>query len=73
LHTFEVDLGHVIRLRERIPAGVTVVAESGIGKHEDVVRLRGEGIEAMLVGESLMRQSDVQTAVRRLLTGESSA
>jgi indole-3-glycerol phosphate synthase len=71
LHTFEVDLGHVIRLRERIPAGVTVVAESGIGRHEDVVRLRGEGIEAMLVGESLMRQSDVRAAVRRLLTGES--
>jgi indole-3-glycerol phosphate synthase len=71
LHTFELDLGHVIRLRSEIPKDVTLVAESGIFTHEDVVRLHTAGIDAMLVGESLMRQEDVQLAVRKLLTGAS--
>jgi indole-3-glycerol phosphate synthase len=67
LNTFAVDLEHVIRLRPHIPADVTVVAESGIFTHNDVKLLRSAGIDAMLVGESLMRQGDVRHAVINLL------
>jgi indole-3-glycerol phosphate synthase len=48
-----------------------LVAESGIQSREDVVRLQDAGVEAMLVGESLMRETDIGAAVDRLLgTGE---
>lgn len=67
LNTFAVDLEHVIRLRPNIPSDVTVVAESGIFTHDDVKLLRTAGIDAMLVGESLMRQGDVRHAVINLL------
>jgi indole-3-glycerol phosphate synthase len=67
LHTFAVDLDHVIRMRSRIPSHISVVAESGIFSNADVRRLHSAGIEAMLVGESLMRQNDVKQAVVQLL------
>jgi len=46
-----------------------VVAESGIFVHEDCRRLARAGIQAFLVGESLMRQPNVEKATRALLTG----
>ncbi|RMF44588.1 MAG: indole-3-glycerol phosphate synthase TrpC [Planctomycetota bacterium] len=67
LDTFEVDLQHTIRLRPQIPAETIVVSESGIHCREDVQLLQDHGVQAMLVGESLVRQSDVASAVRRLL------
>jgi indole-3-glycerol phosphate synthase len=67
LKTFAVDLEHVIRLRSQIPSSVTLVAESGIFHHEDVRRLDEAGIDAILVGESLMRQPDVRLAVKQLM------
>jgi indole-3-glycerol phosphate synthase len=67
LNTFAVDLGHVIRMRSQIPDDVTLVAESGIFTHEDVRRLAESRIDAILVGESLMRQSDVRQAVVHLM------
>jgi indole-3-glycerol phosphate synthase len=67
LKTFEVDLNHVINLRQEIPADRLLVAESGIKTNEDVKLLRSAGINAMLVGESLMRQADIAEAVRSLL------
>ena len=67
LRTFEVDLGHTIRMRKQIPAECVVVGESGIHTHEDVKRLADAGVDALLVGESLMRQSDIVAAVRNLL------
>jgi indole-3-glycerol phosphate synthase len=67
LRTFRTDLDHVLRLRERIPADRVVVAESGIQSRADVLRLEGAGIAAMLVGESLMRASDIGAAVDALL------
>ena len=44
------------------------MAESGIGTPEDVAMLAGEGVAAMLVGESLMRQADIGAAVENLLS-----
>lgn len=67
LRTFEVDLEHVIRLRESVPADCVLVAESGIRTREDVLRLEEAGIQAMLVGESLMAAPDVGEAVDHLL------
>lgn len=67
LRTFEVDLHHTIRMREKIPTDRLLVAESGIGENSEVELLHNAGIDAILVGESLMRQSDVQAAVRKLL------
>lgn len=54
LRTFEVDLGHSISLRPRLPAGALAVAESGIVARADVVRLQAAGFDAFLVGESLL-------------------
>jgi len=67
LRTFEVDLEHVIRLRSSVPADCVLVAESGIRTRDDVLRLEAAGIQAMLVGESLMTAPDVGDAVDRLL------
>lgn len=67
LHTFEVDLEHTLRLRGQIPADRAVVGESGIRTREDVERLEAAGVTAMLVGETLIGQSDIGAAVDRLL------
>lgn len=67
LHTFSVDLEHVVRLRTQIPDDVVVVAESGIFTAADVHMIHKANIQAMLVGESLMRQSDIKQAVISLL------
>ena len=69
LHTFEVDLEHCIRLHEQAPDDIVFVGESGIKTYEDAERLRTAGIDAMLVGESLMRQTDIGAAVEALLRG----
>lgn len=67
LHTFEVDLQHTIRLRESIPADCVLVGESGIRSREDAALLERAGVDAMLVGETLMRQPDIGEAVLELL------
>jgi indole-3-glycerol phosphate synthase len=67
LRTFEVDLEHTIRLRRDIPDDCVLVGESGIAARADVERLEAAGVDAILVGESLMRQSDIGAAVRALL------
>lgn len=67
LRTFEVDLGTTERLADRIPAGIVKVGESGIHTPEDLDRLAHAGVNAVLVGESLMRQTDRAEAVRKLL------
>lgn len=70
LKTFEVSFETAIRLKPGIPADRIAVAESGIGTHADVLRLREHGLDTILVGESLMRQSDVTAATRALLFGD---
>ncbi len=67
LHTFEVDLEHAIHLRQRVPDECVLVGESGIKTREDVRRLEAAGVDAILVGESLMREPDIGAAVDRLL------
>jgi len=67
LRTFVTDLAVTEQLAARIPAGRLLVTESGIATPADVARLSAAGAGAMLVGESLMRQSDVASAARALL------
>jgi indole-3-glycerol phosphate synthase len=67
LRTFVTDLAVTERLAARIPPGRLLVTESGIGTPVDVARLAAAGAAAMLVGESLMRQTDVAAATRALL------
>jgi indole-3-glycerol phosphate synthase len=67
LRTMTTDLGHVLRLRERVPDDVVLVAESGIKTWADVERLAAAGIGAMLVGESLLKQPDPGRAAATLL------
>ncbi|WP_217921062.1 indole-3-glycerol phosphate synthase TrpC [Miltoncostaea oceani] len=67
LHSLEVDLDTTFRLLADVPAGTVVVAESGITRHDDVERLERAGVDAILVGEALMRADDPVRAVRELL------
>ena len=73
LNTFEVDLGHVVRMRNQIPKEITLVGESGIASRTDATYLQDNHIDAMLVGESLMRKADIEKAVRELLGRTSQA
>ncbi|HVO62041.1 MAG TPA: indole-3-glycerol phosphate synthase TrpC [Terriglobales bacterium] len=67
LRTFEVDLNTAARLGELIPKDVFGVAESGIHSGQDISRLRAEGYQAFLVGESLMKAERPGQALRTLL------
>lgn len=67
LRTFEVDLDVTRRLARHAPANALLVSESGIGTPDDVVEVCLSGARAILVGESLMRQPDVEAATRALL------
>jgi indole-3-glycerol phosphate synthase len=67
LRTFAVDLSTARRLRERIVPGTAVVAESGYRTADDLAACAAAGIDAVLVGEALMRDGDPASAVRKLL------
>ncbi|MBT4098481.1 MAG: indole-3-glycerol phosphate synthase TrpC [Gemmatimonadetes bacterium] len=67
LRTFDTTLETTFELRQFVPEGVTLVSESGIRDHDDVRQLSEAGIDAILVGESLMRAEDIGVAVQQLL------
>ncbi len=67
LRSFQTDLEHTLRLRERIPDECVLVSESGIRTREDVLRLADAGVDAILVGETLMASGDIGAAADRLL------
>jgi indole-3-glycerol phosphate synthase len=67
LHSLEVDLATTFHLLADVPAGTVVVAESGITERGHVEELEDAGIDAILVGEALMRADDPGRAIRELL------
>jgi indole-3-glycerol phosphate synthase len=69
LRTFETRLDQTLRLREAIPGDRCVVSESGIKTHADLARLEAAGVDAVLVGESLMRAGDIGSALDELRAG----
>lgn len=69
LRDFSVELERTEALMDDVPAGVTVVSESGIASAEQVRRLGERGVQAVLVGESLMRAADPAAALRELRAG----
>lgn len=69
LKRFVTDIGTTERLAPLAPEGTLLVAESGINTHADLEKLAGCGARTFLVGESLMREADVEAATRALLTG----
>ncbi len=70
LKTLSVDLATTEALAARVPAGRMLVAESGLNSKADLDRMAQCGARCFLVGESLMRQPDVEAATRLLLTGK---
>jgi len=70
LKTFEVDLATTEALAEEIPSDAVAISESGIKTADDVRRVRAAGINAVLVGETLMRAKNVPEKIRELLLKE---
>jgi indole-3-glycerol phosphate synthase len=69
LKTFTVDLGTTARLRKLLPPGIVTVAESGIKSPADIRVLADLGVDAVLVGESLMRAPDKKKFLETLRGG----
>jgi indole-3-glycerol phosphate synthase len=66
LTTLEVDTRRTFELLERVPDGVAVVAESGFSSRAELDELERAGVDAVLIGEALMRSRDIEAAVRAL-------
>jgi indole-3-glycerol phosphate synthase len=69
LATLEVDPATVEKVRASVPDGVTMVGESGVSSRADVQAMESAGMDAVLVGEVLMRARDPEAKVRELLGG----
>lgn len=68
LKTLAVDIQTAHDLAAMIPPSALAVAESGIATNDDIKALQNSGYSAFLVGESLMRQENIEEAVKKLLT-----
>jgi indole-3-glycerol phosphate synthase len=67
LRTFEVDIATTERLRPLVPAGCTLIAESGIFTRDDMLRLESCGVDAVLIGEALVTAPNPAAKIRELL------
>ena len=68
LKTFEVSLDVTRKLAPQVPSDHLIVSESGLASQSDLAALAGSGVRNFLIGESLMRQPDVEAATRMLLS-----
>lgn len=68
LNTFETSLQTTASLAQLCPNDRFLVSESGIQNHDDLITLQGYGAKAFLVGETLMRQPNIEAATRELLS-----
>ncbi len=67
LDTFEIDINTTNRLIPHIPEGCLAVSESGFSSPDDIIKLKGKGINAVLVGSALMSSKDPAGKVRELV------
>jgi indole-3-glycerol phosphate synthase len=68
LATLAVDTSRTFELAPQVPEGTTIVSESGWRTAAELAALRGAGVDAVLVGEGLMRAGDIEAACRALST-----
>jgi len=71
LQTFKVDLGVTFDLMQKIPTHKIVVSESGIKNEKDIERLKKSGVDAFLIGESLLRSENIGKKLKKLLGNDS--
>lgn len=69
LRNFTVDMNNSIRLRQMAPDDTVFVSESGIKTAEDIEKLRDNNVDAVLIGETLMRSGDKKAALQQLNGG----
>ncbi len=69
LKIFKTDIETTLRLKKLIPGGKIVVSESGIKSRRDVEMLQECGVNAILVGEALMRSTDIGDKIKELMEG----
>ncbi|KAI1880191.1 hypothetical protein JX265_001812 [Neoarthrinium moseri] len=70
LESFEVDLSTTGRLRSLVPKETIICALSGINTHDDVVANHKDGVNAVLVGEAIMRAPDASEFIQQLCAGK---
>ncbi|KAI1465149.1 indole-3-glycerol phosphate synthase-domain-containing protein [Daldinia caldariorum] len=70
LESFEVDLSTTSRLRSLVPKETIICALSGINTHDDVVANHKDGVNAILVGEAIMRAPDASEFIQQLCAGQ---
>ena len=66
LRTFSVDINNSARLRGLVPPDKIFVSESGISTPEDIAKLRSDGVDAVLIGETLMKSGDKKAELDKL-------
>src|SRR5439155_17385326 len=71
LRTMKTDLGTTLRMAELVEDRQVLVSESGIESYADIQKLEQAGVRAVLVGESLMRRSDIGAKNREPFGGKS--
>lgn len=67
LKTFVVDIDHSLRMAEKIPAGKTKIAESGISSAANIKRFKEHGFKGFLIGEGFMKETDPGKAFKRFV------
>ena len=67
LKTLDVDTGRALEMRGLLPAGTVAVAESGYSRPEQLGELAEAGVDAVLIGEALMRSPDIEAGLRHML------
>ncbi|KAJ2893760.1 putative anthranilate synthase component 2 [Zalerion maritima] len=71
LETFDVDIGTTGRLRSMVPKETIICALSGINTYDDVLSCKKDGVNAVLVGEAIMRAPDASQFIQQLCAGSS--
>jgi len=71
LHTFEVDMRTCEKLIPKIPKDKVIVAESGIKTHDDIKKLQEFGANAVLIGETFMREENIGQKIEELMHDKS--
>jgi indole-3-glycerol phosphate synthase len=67
LKTFTTDINRTVELAGKVPPGLVKVSESGINTADDIALLKAAGVDAFLIGEALLRESDIAGKLKELL------